>query len=106
MCIEFANESHTTILDTVLEKALLQLIISPEMKDREFIITIVLSKHSIKAGCLNNINLKLLENNKENCALSLFNLAVNNVFPNIKENEIELTSKQMKSLIIEQQQKM
>lgn len=82
------------------------MLVSPVMKEKDFLSAAVISKQSMTARCLNNINAKLVEDSRDNCALSLFNLAVNRVFPLIDEEEVELDNKLMKKLLIEQQQRM
>jgi len=44
--------------------------------------------------------------NKKNVVISLFNLAVNGAFPNVKEEEVNLSPDIMKFLLLLQQKKM
>ena len=71
-----------------------------------FIGAVMQVNKSITARALNNINSKLIEMNKENAALSLFNLGLNRAFEQIKDEEILIPAKQMKRLVVLQQKKM
>lgn len=105
-CFELAAKTQVKLLESTLEKALIRLSQDTIMQERDFVNLFIQCKTSLTTRVLNDLIEKLLEANKKNVVISLFNLAVNGAFPNVKDEEVNLSLELMKLLLVLQQKKM